>query len=65
MDEEERRNLAEEIITLSPPPLGCAWRARLVLENNFTLDELRLLVEALREGISSVRKASGREPGGC
>jgi len=54
--EGERRKLATEIMTLSPPPPGCAQRARLVLESRFTFNELQALIEALRVGIESVLK---------
>jgi hypothetical protein len=60
--EEERRNLAMEIMMLSPPLPGCEQRARLILERKFTLNELQVLVQALRDGIDSIvkPKQSGR-----
>jgi hypothetical protein len=47
----ERHNLITEIMTLSPPPLGCKRPARLILRK-FTINELVVLVEALRDGIA-------------
>jgi hypothetical protein len=38
---EERRNLALEIMMLSPPLPGCEQRARLILERKFTFNELQ------------------------
>jgi hypothetical protein len=48
--EHERRNLVREIMTLSPPAPGCKQRARLILESKFSLNELQVLAEALRDG---------------
>ena len=47
---DKRRNLVTEIMTLSPPASGCQQRARLILESKFSLNELQVLVEALRDG---------------
>jgi len=47
---DKRRNLVMEIMTLSPPASGCQQRARLILESKFSLNELQVLVEALRDG---------------
>jgi hypothetical protein len=52
--EDGRRKIVSEIMRLSPPPQGCAQRARLVLENKFTFEELQVLVEALRDGIDAI-----------
>jgi hypothetical protein len=52
--EDGRRKIVSEIMRLSPPPQGCAQRARLVLESKFTFEELQVLVEALREGIDAI-----------
>ena len=52
--EDGRRKLVREIMRLSPPPEGCAQRARLVLESKFTFEELEVLVEALRDGIDAI-----------
>jgi hypothetical protein len=41
---------------LSPPAPGCKERARRILENKFSLNELEVLAEALRDGIESVVK---------
>jgi hypothetical protein len=46
---DERRKLVAEIMTLSPPPPGSENRARAILRN-FTLNELQVLAEALRDG---------------
>ena len=54
--EDERRNLAKEILRLSPPQPGCEQRARFILERKFTLEELRVLAEALRDGFGLVVK---------
>jgi hypothetical protein len=54
--EDERRNLATEIMRLSPPAPGCKELARRILENKFSLNELEVLAEALRDGIDSVVK---------
>jgi hypothetical protein len=58
--EDERRGLVADILRLSLPPQGHERGARLVLENNFTLDELRALAAALKEGITSVTKVGSR-----
>jgi hypothetical protein len=50
--EDGRRKIVSEIMRLSPPPEGCAQRAR--LESKFTFDELQVLVEALRNGIDAI-----------
>ena len=52
--EDGRSKLVSEIMRLSPPPEGCAQRARLVLESKFTFEELQVLVEALRDGIDAI-----------
>ena len=52
--EDGRRKIVSEIMRLSPPPEGCAQRARLVLESKFTFEELQVLVEALRHGIDAI-----------
>jgi hypothetical protein len=52
--EDGRRKIASEIMRLSPPPEGCAQRARLVLESKFTFEELQVLVKALRHGIDTI-----------
>jgi len=52
--EDGRRKIVSEIMRLSPPPEGCAQRARLVLESKFTFEELQVLVEALRDGIDAI-----------
>ena len=52
--EDRRRKIVNEIMRLSPPPEGCAQRARLVLESKFTFEELQVLVEALRDGIDAI-----------
>ena len=54
--EAERRNLTKEILRLSPPQPGCEQRARFILERKFTLEELRVLAEALRDGFGLVVK---------
>ena len=54
--EDKRRNLAAEIMALSPPTQGCTQRARFILESKFTLNELEVLAEALRDGMDSVVK---------
>jgi hypothetical protein len=54
MVEDERCNLAKEILRLSPPQPGCEERARFILERRFSLAELQILVEALRDGFPSV-----------
>jgi hypothetical protein len=55
--EVERRNLAKEIMRLSPPAPGCCnERARRILECKFSLNELEVLAEALRVGIDSIVK---------
>jgi hypothetical protein len=59
--EVERRNLATEIMTLSPPIPGCKERARRILESKFSLNELEVLAEALREGIDAVVKPETSE----
>ena len=53
-DKVGRRKIVSEIMRLSPPPEGCAQRARLVLESKFTFEELQVLVEALRDGIDAI-----------
>ena len=53
--EGERRKLAEEIMRLSPPAPGCKEQARRILESKFSLNELEVLTEALRDGIDSVK----------
>jgi hypothetical protein len=55
-----RRNLATEIMRLCPPPPGCRPRARLILERKFMLNELRVLVRALREGIADEQHSTAR-----
>ena len=62
--DDERRNLAIEIMKLSPPAPGCKERARRILESKFSLNELQVLAEALREGVDSVVKleAQGDAP---
>ena len=52
--EDRRRKIVNEIMRLSPPPEGCAQRARLVLESKFTFEELQVLVGALRDGIDAI-----------
>ena len=47
---DKRRHLVAEIMTLSPPASGCQQRARLILESKFSLNELQVLAEALRDG---------------
>jgi hypothetical protein len=47
---DKRRNLVTEIMTLSPPASGCQQRPRLILESKFSLNELQVLAEALRDG---------------
>ena len=54
--EDERRNLAKEILRLSPPQPGRELRARFILERKLTLEELRVLAEALRDGFGLVVK---------
>jgi hypothetical protein len=54
--EDERRNLAAEIMKLSPPAPGCKERARRILESKFSLNELQVLAAALRDGIDSIVK---------
>ena len=54
--EDERRNLAAEIMRLSPPAPGCKERARRILECEFSLNELEVLAEALRDGFGAVVK---------
>jgi hypothetical protein len=54
--EGERRKLAEEIMRLSPPAPGCKEQARRILERKFSLSELELLADALRDGIDWVVK---------
>ena len=53
-DKVGRRKIVSEIMRLSPPPEGCAQRARLVLESKFTFEELQVLVGALRDGIDAI-----------
>ena len=62
--ENGRRNLATEIMRLSPPAPGCKERARRILESKFSLSELELLADALRDGIDWVVKleAQGDAP---
>ena len=62
--EDERHNLATEIMRLSPPAPGCKERARRILESKFSLSELELLADALRDGIDWVVKleAQGDAP---
>jgi hypothetical protein len=55
---DERRNLATEIMRLSPPAPGCKERARRILESKFSLNELEVLAEALRDGLGSVVKSA-------
>jgi hypothetical protein len=43
-------------MALSPPTQGCTQRARFILESKFTLNELEVLAEALRDGMDSVVK---------
>ena len=64
MFHDERHNLAIEIMRLSPPAPGCKERARRILESKFSLNELEVLAEALRNGIDSVIKleAQGGAP---
>ena len=52
--EDGRRKMVSEIMRLSPPPEGCAQRARLVLQSKFTFEELQVLVGALRDGIDAI-----------
>jgi hypothetical protein len=59
--EDGRRKVVSEIMRLSPPAQGCAQRARLVLESKFTFDELRVLVQALREGIDAILEPNESE----
>ena len=54
--EDKRRNLAAEIMALCPPAQGCTHRARFILESKFTLNELEVLAESLRDGMDSVVK---------
>ena len=49
---EKRPALLAEIMTFSPPPAGCERRARLILRK-FALNELQVLVKALRDGIAN------------
>jgi hypothetical protein len=62
--DDERHNLAIDIMKLSPPAPGCRERARRILQNKFSLNELEVLAEALRNGIDSVVKlgAEGDAP---
>jgi hypothetical protein len=60
--DDERRNLAIEIMKLSPPAPGCRERARRILENKFSLNELEVLAEALRDGIDWVVKLEAPAP---
>jgi hypothetical protein len=61
---DKRHNLATEIMSLSPPAPGCKEQARRILESKFSLSELELLADALRDGIDSVVKlgAQGGAP---
>jgi hypothetical protein len=59
--EDGRRKIVSEIMRLAPPPQGCAQRARLVLESNFTFEELQVLVEALRGGIDAILEPNESE----
>ena len=59
--EDGRRKIVSEIMRLSPPPQGCAQRARLVLEYKFTFEELQVLVEALRDGIDAILEPNQSE----
>jgi hypothetical protein len=59
--EDGRRKIVSEIMTLFPPPPGCKHRARLVLENKFTFEELQVLVEALRDGIDAILEPNESE----
>jgi hypothetical protein len=59
--EDGRHKIVSEIMRLSPPPQGCAQRARLVLENKFTFEELQVLVEALRDGIDAILEPNESE----
>jgi len=52
-----RPSLITEIMTLSPPSPGCERRARLILRK-FTLNELQVLVKALRDGIAGDLKVA-------
>ena len=54
--EDKRRHLVTEIMRLSPPDPGCKEQARRILESKFSLDELEVLAEALRDGFDSVVK---------
>ena len=56
-----RRKMVSEIMRFSPPPEGCAQRARLVLESKFTFEELQVLVEALRDGIDAILEPTESE----
>jgi hypothetical protein len=53
--EDKRRHLVTEIMRLSPPDPGCKEQARRILESKFSLNELEVLTEALRDGIDSVK----------
>jgi hypothetical protein len=61
--EDGRCKIVSEIMKLSPPPQGCAQRARLVLEYKFTFEELQVLVEALiiRYGIDAILEPNESE----
>ena len=48
--EDRRRKIVNEIMRLSPPPEGCAQRARLVLESKFTFEELQVLARLFETG---------------
>jgi hypothetical protein len=60
--EGERRKLAEEIMRLSPPAPGCYERARRILERKFSLNELEVLAESLRDGIDAIVKSESAAP---
>ena len=53
-----RRDLSREIMALCPPPPRCKARARLILERQFTFYELRVLVQALRDGIANEQRST-------
>jgi hypothetical protein len=53
--DDKRRHLVTEIMRLSPPAPGCKELARRILESKFSLNELEVLAEALRDGIDAVK----------
>ena len=59
--EDGRRKIVSEIMRLSPPPEGCAQRARLVLESKFTFEELQVMAESLRDGIDAILEPNESE----